>query len=47
MAEERKGHVKVSVDVEINGPLMDMVKECMENLPQAIQMINEQRKKKE
>ncbi len=47
MAEEKKGHVKITVDVEINAPLMEMMKECMENMPQMVQMIAEQRKKKE
>ena len=31
MAAENKGHVKVTLDVEINGALMDMMKECIEN----------------
>lgn len=47
MVEENKGHVKITVDVEINPALMDMVKECMNNMPQAIQMIAEHQKKKE
>jgi len=47
VAEENKGHVKITVDVEINSALMDMVKECMNNMPQAIQMIAEHQKKKE
>ncbi|MDG6221735.1 MAG: hypothetical protein IAX21_06225 [Candidatus Bathyarchaeota archaeon] len=47
MVEENKGHVKVTLDVEINAALMDMIKECMNNMPQAIQMIAEHQKKKE
>jgi hypothetical protein len=47
MATEKKGHVKVSVDVEINEALMEMLKESMENVPHMIQMMAEQRKKKE
>ena len=47
MVDEKKGHVKVTLDVEINAPLMDMMKECVENMPQAIQMIAEHQKKKE
>jgi len=47
MAEEKKkGHVKVTIDVEISASLMDMMKECMENMPQTIQMIAENWKKK-
>ena len=47
MAVEKKGHVKISVDVEINEALMEMLKESMENVPHMIQMMAEQRKKKE
>ncbi len=47
MVEEKKGHVKVTVDVEINPSLMDMMKECMENMPHLVQMMAEQKKKKE
>ena len=46
MTEEKKGHVKVTLDVEISASLMDMMKECMENMPQVIQMMMEQAKKK-
>ena len=44
MAEEKKGHVKVTLDVEINAALMDMLKECIENMPHMIQMMTEQMK---
>ena len=47
MVEEKKGHVKVTLDVEINPSLMEMMKECMENMPQMVQMLAEQKKKKE
>ena len=47
MAAENKGHVKVSLDIEINEALMDMLKQSMENVPHMIQMMTEQRKKKE
>ena len=47
MAEEKKGHVKVTLDVEINAALMDMLKESMDNMPHMIQMLTDQRKKKE
>ncbi len=36
MAEEKKGHVKVTVDVEISPFLMDLIKESMENMPYVI-----------
>jgi hypothetical protein len=47
MAEEKIGHVKVTLDVEINAALMDIMKESIENMPHMIQMMTEQRKKKE
>ena len=47
MAEEKKGHVRVTLDVEINAALMDMLKEGMENMPHMIQMMTDQMKKKE
>ena len=47
MAEEKKGRVKVTLDVEINEALMDMLKESMENMPHTIQMMTNQMKKKE
>jgi hypothetical protein len=47
VAEEKKGHVKVTLDLEINAPLMEMLKESMENVPHMVQMMAEQMKKKE
>jgi hypothetical protein len=47
MAEEKKGHVKVTLDVEINAALMDIMKESIENMPHMIQMVTNQMKKKE
>ena len=47
MAEEKKGHVKVTLDLEINAALMEMMKEGMENMPHLVQMMTEQKKKKE
>jgi hypothetical protein len=47
MAEEKKGHVKVTVDVEISPSLMDLIKESMENMPHVMQMMVENMKKKE
>lgn len=46
MVEEKKGHVKVTLDVEINGALMDVLKECIDNMPHLVQMATEQMKKK-
>jgi hypothetical protein len=47
MVDEKKGHVKVTLDVEINEALMQMMKEGMENIPHLVQMASEQMKKKE
>ena len=47
MVDEKKGHVKVTLDVEINEALMQMMKEGMENMPHMIQMMTNQMKKKE
>jgi hypothetical protein len=38
MAEEKKGHVKMTFEVEINEAMMDLLKENMKNLPQMMQM---------
>jgi hypothetical protein len=47
MAEEKKkGHVKITVDVEISPSLMELIKESMENLPHMMQMMAENMKKK-
>ena len=46
VAEEKKGRVKVTVEVEINEALMEMLK----NMPQMMQMwrsMREQRRRKE
>ncbi len=34
MAEEKKGHVKVTLEFEINEALMEVVKESVKNMPQ-------------
>lgn len=45
MAEQKKGNVKVTVEVEINEPLMEIIKESMANMPAVMQMMAKQRKK--
>ncbi len=47
MAEEKKGHVKITVDVEISPSLMELIKESMENMPHMMQMMAENWRKKE
>jgi hypothetical protein len=34
MSEEKKGHVRITMDIEINEALMELVKEGMANIPQ-------------
>ena len=50
MTEEKKGHVKLTVEVEINEPLMDLARENMKNIPgiiQSMQTMRERRKPEE
>jgi hypothetical protein len=50
MTEEKKGHVKIIMEVEINEALMEIVKESMKNMPHIMQMcqkVLEQTKSKE
>lgn len=44
MSEEKKGHVKVTVDVEVNEALMDLMKEMASKMPE---MVSQAMKKKE
>ena len=39
MSEEKKGHVKITIEVEINEALMEMGKECMAKMPEMISKI--------
>lgn len=45
ITEAKKGHVKITIEAEINEALMDMLKESMEKMPHAIQQAMAQRKK--
>jgi len=47
MSEEKKGRVKITVEAEINEPLMEIIKEAMANMPQMMQQMTAQQKKKE
>jgi len=47
MAEEKKGHVKVTMEFEINEALMEIVKEAIKNMPQMGQMWQKWQKMKE
>ena len=39
MSEEKKGHVKITIEVEINEALMEMGKACMVKMPEMISKI--------
>ena len=34
MVEEKKGHAKITVEIELNEALMEIIKEGMKNMPQ-------------
>ena len=34
MVEEKKGHAKITIELELNEALMDVIKESMKNMPQ-------------
>jgi hypothetical protein len=46
LTEEKKGHVKLTVEVEINEPLMDLARENMKNIPQIIQSMQSMRERR-
>lgn len=37
MSEEKKGHVKVTFEVEVNEALMELIKDTAKNMPQMMQ----------
>ena len=43
MAEEKKGRVKVTIDVEVNEALMDMAKQCVTNMPKMFAKLREKK----
>ena len=47
MANEKNGRVKVTIEVDVNEPLMDVIKESMKNMPEMAKMFAESRGKKE
>ena len=46
MAEEKKGHVKVTFEVEINEALMDLIRENMKDIPKMMQMLQMRREER-
>jgi hypothetical protein len=45
ISETKKGHVKITIEAEINEPLMEVLKASMENMPHMVQQAITQRKK--
>jgi len=45
ISETKKGHVKITIEAEINEALMEMLKESMQNMPHVMQQVMAQRKK--
>jgi hypothetical protein len=44
MSEEKKGRVKLTLEVEINEPLMDAIKEMAAKMPEVWRHAREERK---
>jgi hypothetical protein len=41
LAEEEKGHVKITIDIELNTKVMEMMKQSMVNMPKMISKMRE------
>jgi hypothetical protein len=39
IADEKKGHIKITIEAEINEALMEMLKEGMTNIPHMMQQM--------
>ncbi len=39
IANEKKGHIKITLEAEINEEIMSMIKESMTNIPHMIQQL--------
>jgi hypothetical protein len=44
MSQEKKGNIKITMDIEINEALMDMAKDCIAKMPEMMAMMTEKRK---
>lgn len=47
MAVEKKGRAKITIEVEINEPLMEVLKESMAKMPGMMKMFRKERKAEE
>ncbi|MDH5437273.1 MAG: hypothetical protein OEX76_00040 [Candidatus Bathyarchaeota archaeon] len=47
MAQEKKGHAKITVEIEINEALMEVLKESMTKMPEMMKMFRRERKHEE
>ncbi|MCW4044190.1 MAG: hypothetical protein NWE94_01570 [Candidatus Bathyarchaeota archaeon] len=47
MPEEKKGHVKITIEVEVNEPLMDAMKQAMTQMSSALpELVKHRREEK-
>jgi len=44
MAEEKKGRVKITIEVEVNEPFMDVMKETITKMPEMIRRRREEKR---
>ena len=44
MPEEKKGHVKITIEVEVNEPLMDAMKEAMTQMSSVLPEVMKHRR---
>ena len=47
MAEEKKGRARITIEVEINEPLMEVLKESMTKMPKMMKMFRKEKQAKE
>ena len=47
MAEEKKGHVKITMEIEVNEALMELAKETTKGMVEAMKEMPWRRKKEE
>jgi hypothetical protein len=47
MSEEKKGHVKVTFEVEMNKEFMDVMKDAMQNMPKMMEHMRKNNEAKE
>ncbi|MDH4221669.1 MAG: hypothetical protein OEY39_05315 [Candidatus Bathyarchaeota archaeon] len=43
MPEEKKGHAKITIDIELNEALMEVIKESMTRMPEMMRTFRRER----